>query len=162
MRRSILLLAAICVHLPAAAVAAASLQVGVARVDLTPPLEMKAALGGYGARMSKPATGVHDRVWAKALMLRQGTQRRVIITADALGFPPGLREAVAGALAAEGWRADAGWSDLGRDAIGCPPASGARGNVITMCCASVPDGRSLPGLLGVTRPLPSRRMSASW
>ena len=103
---SLCLLAAICLHLPAAAVAASSLQAGVARVDLTPPLEMKAALGGYGARMSKPATGVHDRVWAKALMLRQGTQRRVIVTADVLGFPPGFREAVAGALAAEGWRAD--------------------------------------------------------
>src|SRR5262245_19104060 len=82
------------------------LQSGVARVDLTPPLEMKAALGGYGARLSKPATGVHDRVWAKALVLRQGAQRRVLVTADALGFPPGLREAVAAALANEGWKED--------------------------------------------------------
>ena len=32
---------------------------------------MKAALGGYGARMSKPAVGVHDAVWAKALVLVQ-------------------------------------------------------------------------------------------
>lgn len=28
---------------------------GVARVNLTPPLEMKVALGGYGERMSRPA-----------------------------------------------------------------------------------------------------------
>ena len=38
----------------------------VARVDLTPPLEMKFALGGYGDRMNKPAIGVHDKIWAKA------------------------------------------------------------------------------------------------
>ncbi len=40
---------------------AAEIQAGVARVDLTPPREMKAALGGYGERMSRPAEDVHDR-----------------------------------------------------------------------------------------------------
>jgi hypothetical protein len=48
---------------------AQEVQAGVARVDLTPPLSLKASLGGYGARMGKPATGVHDRVWAKALVV---------------------------------------------------------------------------------------------
>ena len=45
---------------------AGDLRAGVARVDLTPPPEFKASLGGYGARMGKPAVGVHDRVFAKA------------------------------------------------------------------------------------------------
>ena len=31
------------------------LKANVAKLKLTPPLEMKYALGGYGARMSKPA-----------------------------------------------------------------------------------------------------------
>jgi hypothetical protein len=48
------------------------LKAGVARVNLTPPMEMKAALGGYGARMSKPAIGVHDAVWTKALVPDEG------------------------------------------------------------------------------------------
>ena len=52
-----------------------TIQAGVARVNLTPPLEMKAALGGYGARMSKPAVGVHDNVWAKALVVEKGGRR---------------------------------------------------------------------------------------
>ena len=47
----------------------AELKAGVARLDITPPLSMKATLGGYGDRMNKPATGVHDRVFAKALVL---------------------------------------------------------------------------------------------
>src|SRR2546427_13251698 len=45
----------------------AVLQGGVARVNITPPPEMKAILGGYGERMSKPAVGVHDSGSAKAL-----------------------------------------------------------------------------------------------
>jgi hypothetical protein len=87
--------------------ASRGLEVGVARVDLTPPLEMKASLGGYGERMSRPATGVHDRVWAKGLVIRDGAGgRHAIVTADVLAFPPGIRESVAEQLASEGWRAD--------------------------------------------------------
>jgi hypothetical protein len=87
-------------------VTAASIEAGVAREDLTPPLEMKAALGGYGERMSRPATGVHDRIWAKALVLARDGRRHAIVTADVLAFPPGIREAVAKGLSADGWEAD--------------------------------------------------------
>lgn len=72
-------------------------------MDVTPPLTLKAALGGYGERMSRPATGVHDRVWAKALVFQDSTRRRAIVTADVLAFPPGLRDAVAQELAGDGW-----------------------------------------------------------
>src|ERR1044072_3899411 len=57
-----------------------SVEAGVARVNLTPPLEMKAALGGYGERMSKPAVGVHDAVWVKALVLAQGNRKFALVT----------------------------------------------------------------------------------
>ncbi len=86
--------------------AAAPLRAGVARVDLTPPLSMNAALGGYGARMSRPATAVHDRVWVKAIVLNDGHRRCALITADVLAFPPGFRQEVAQALAADSWSAD--------------------------------------------------------
>jgi neutral ceramidase len=79
---------------------------GAAKVDLTPPLEMKAALGGYGARMSKPAVGVHDKVWAKALVLAQGDRKFALVTADVLAFPPRFKAAVMERLASEGWGAD--------------------------------------------------------
>ncbi len=85
---------------------ASSVLAGVARVDLTPPLEMKAALGGYGARMSKPATGVHDAIWAKALVLRQDDRKFVLVTADVLAFPPGFKTAVLERLATNGWSAN--------------------------------------------------------
>ncbi len=75
------------------------LRAGVARVNLTPPPEMKAALGGYGARMSKPAVGVHDAVRAKALVLVQGEQKFALVTADVLALPPQFKAAVIQRLA---------------------------------------------------------------
>lgn len=85
---------------------ASSFNAGAARVDLTPPLEMKVTLGGYGARLSKPATGVHDRVWAKALVVAKGGRRFAMVTADVLAFPPLFKAAVMQRLVADGWTAD--------------------------------------------------------
>jgi neutral/alkaline ceramidase-like enzyme len=93
-RREFLLTTAVAsLPLPVRAVPV-GLQVGVARVDLTPPMSMKAALGGYGERMSKPAVGVHDRVWVKCVIISDGTKRLALVTADALGFPPPVRVVV--------------------------------------------------------------------
>lgn len=85
---------------------ASTLRAGVARINLTPPPEMKAALGGYGARMSKPAVGEHDAVWAKALVLAQDKRKFVLVTADVLAFPPGFKAAVLERLATNGWSAN--------------------------------------------------------
>ncbi len=85
---------------------AAELAAGVARVDLTPPLEMKAALGGYGERMSRPAEGVHDRIFAKATVLSDGQRRFALLTADILGFPPGFKPALLERLAGGDWAAE--------------------------------------------------------
>ena len=87
--RSLILYAWIAFLAASSGALAGDLKAGVARVDLTPPLEMKATLGGYGARMSKPAVGVHDRVFAKALVLSDGPDRFALVTADVLAFPPG-------------------------------------------------------------------------
>jgi hypothetical protein len=84
---------------------AAELSAGVARVDLTPPLDLKAPLGGYGERMNRPAEGVHDRIFAKALVLSDGRQKFVIITADMLGFPPPVKPELVKRLSADGWTA---------------------------------------------------------
>jgi hypothetical protein len=82
---------------------AAELRVGVARVDLTPPLELNAPLGGYGERMNRPAEGIHDRIFAKALVLTDGKQKFSLVTVDIVGFPPPVKPLLAGRLAAEGW-----------------------------------------------------------
>ncbi|NOX66247.1 MAG: hypothetical protein GXO85_10785 [Chlorobi bacterium] len=81
----------------------AGLKANVASIDLTPPLEMKFALGGYGDRMSKPAEGIHDRIWAKALVLKKGDKKYAIVTMDMLGLPPNVKPELIKRLAAEGW-----------------------------------------------------------
>jgi neutral ceramidase len=85
---------------------AAELKAGRARIDLTPPLSLKSSLGGYGERMNRPATGVHDRIFAKALVLSDGHKKFALVTADALGFAPPVKAAVIDRLAGKGWTAD--------------------------------------------------------
>jgi neutral ceramidase len=85
---------------------ALDVQVGVATVDLTPPMEMKASLGGYGSRMNRPATGVHDAVLGKALVLVGEERKFALVTADILAFPPGFKAAVMERLGTNGWRED--------------------------------------------------------
>ncbi|HID78188.1 MAG TPA: hypothetical protein EYP56_19620 [Planctomycetaceae bacterium] len=87
-------------------VSAGQLEVGVARVDLTPPAELKAGLGGYGQRMGRPAEGVHDRIYAKALVMSSRRRRFAIVTADVLGFPPPIKPAVLEQLADQAWGPD--------------------------------------------------------
>src|SRR3954464_12396221 len=85
---------------------AAELRAGVARVDLTPPLSMKAPLGGYGARMNRPAEGVHDRIFAKALVVSDGSRKFALVTADMLGFAPPFKPSIIERLSGQGWSAE--------------------------------------------------------
>ncbi len=85
---------------------AAQLRAGVARRDLTPPLSMKSPLGGYGARMNQPATGVHDRIFAKALVLDDGSHRFALVTCDLLGLTFPVKPEIMKHLAADGWTSE--------------------------------------------------------
>jgi len=80
-----------------------AIEANVAVIKLTPPLEMGYTLGGYGARMSKPAEGIHDDIWAKALVLNDGGKKYAIITLDILGLPPNVKPQVIEKLKQEGW-----------------------------------------------------------
>ena len=85
---------------------AGELKAGAARVDLTPPDDLQASLGGYGERMSRPAEGVHDRVFAKALVVSDGSKRFALVTADILAFPSPFKPALVERLSDVGWTAD--------------------------------------------------------
>jgi len=85
---------------------AKTLSAHVAVVDLTPPLEMKFALGGYGARMSQPAQGVHDSIRVKALVFSDGEKKYAVVTLDILGLPPNVKPQVLQKLADETWTAE--------------------------------------------------------
>lgn len=85
--------------LPMPASAQENYQVGVGRADITPvgPIWMS----GYAGR-KKPSEGVDLPLSAKALVVQQGKDvPLVLITADIIGFPHAVAEAIAGQVAKE-------------------------------------------------------------
>ena len=84
-------------------VAAFALDIGVARVDITPPWQqMKVQLGGYGDREGKPAEGVHDPVTATAIVLKDGQKKVALVGADMLFIPASLKQEVLKRIAGTG------------------------------------------------------------
>ncbi len=82
------------------------IQAGVATIDITPSLSLKPILGGYGDRMSKPAEGIHDRILAKALVIKDSENKFAIITADLQSFPPYFKPLLLESLESDGWNKD--------------------------------------------------------
>jgi hypothetical protein len=62
---------------------AAELTVGVAAVNITPPVPYRME-GYFSERLS---TGIHDPLWAKALVLRQGTEQMALVFCDLAMVP---------------------------------------------------------------------------
>ena len=75
--------------------AQAKLTAGIAKSDITPPVGTP--LAGYGGRMAKPSTGVHDPTEARALIIDNGTERIAFVSVDHLGFDHGKIEDFKGA-----------------------------------------------------------------
>jgi len=98
---SVLLLLVVCYPLKGA-----NLTASVSYVDITPPIDMQYALGGYGERMNKPAEAIHDRIWAKALAFSRGNQKYVIITLDILGLPSNVKSDLIKRISGDGWTND--------------------------------------------------------
>ncbi len=73
-------------------IAAEGLLAGTARADITPPAGH--AMGGYSTRKG-PATGVHDRLYARVLVLRRGGETVAFVACDLRSFVAGrVRERV--------------------------------------------------------------------
>jgi len=81
----------------------AKLEANAASVDITPPLEMKYTLGGYGERENRPAEGIHDHIWAKALVVKNNEKKYAIVTIDILGLPANVKTDLLKRIADKGW-----------------------------------------------------------
>jgi len=64
---------------------------------------MKYTLGGYGERMNKPAEAIYDHIWAKALALKKGDHKYVLITLDILGLPSNVKSDLVKRVSGLGW-----------------------------------------------------------
>lgn len=71
------------------AVASAALQVGAARIDITP--DKPVTMAGYGSRKDL-STSVHDPLSARALVFESDGQRLVLVSTDILGFYEGTAQ----------------------------------------------------------------------
>ena len=85
---------------------ASCLKANVASISITPPLSMKYTLGGYGERNNQPATAIHDLIFAKALALKQGNRKYVIVTLDLLGLPSNVKTDLIQRISKNGWKAE--------------------------------------------------------
>jgi len=83
--------------------AAAELRAGTARVDVTPPVG--GPMYGYGARGANVSTGVHDPLYAKAIVVDDGETQLAIVSLDLGGISADstttIREKVASATSIE-------------------------------------------------------------
>jgi len=82
-----LVLAWLCSAAPAWA-----LEAGAAKVEITPPIGTP--LHGYGDRMSRPSTSVHDPLWSRALFLDDGATAVMLVNTDLCLINPELRQRV--------------------------------------------------------------------
>ncbi len=69
----------------------AEFKAGVARIEITPKSSMW--LSGYASR-NKPAEGVRQKLWAKALAFDDGKTRTVVVTTDLIGLPRVITDVV--------------------------------------------------------------------
>jgi hypothetical protein len=82
------------------------LSVGAASKEITPDPEEEVPLIGYGDPMDRTATGIHDPLFAKAVVVSDGGSTVGIISADVLGIPRKISHYVRSAVSAEGIRLD--------------------------------------------------------
>ncbi len=84
---------ALMVSLPAPA---AGLAAGEAKVNITPSLAEfpTLSLAGFGERLGKPAQGVRDDLFARALVLSDGETKVALVSVDLIGIAPGMKAAV--------------------------------------------------------------------
>jgi len=79
----------------ASAEAGEKLQVGVAKIDITPEKPVK--MSGYGSRKDL-SIGVHDPLSARVLVFANGSEKLVLVSADLIGYYDGtadyLRKAI--------------------------------------------------------------------
>lgn len=94
-----------------------SVRAGFAKVSITPGLNnikdeysegkfIQVPLAGFGARKGKPATGIHDSIFIKAVALKLAQKTIVFVGADLLIMPPNITDSVTALLLTKGIRRD--------------------------------------------------------
>jgi hypothetical protein len=67
--------------------AARAIDAGFATVDVTPELDPGRPIWLAGLEKNRAATGVHDRLFARAVVLRTRSKKVALVSADSIGLP---------------------------------------------------------------------------
>lgn len=81
-----------------------TIRVGWAKVNITPAEPV--SLAGYGQRLGKKYTSVHDSIYVRAFVFSNGIQKAAFVTMDLLIVPPEVTEALHQALPKVGFSID--------------------------------------------------------
>jgi hypothetical protein len=73
---------------------ARALDVGVAMADITPQLVEGQPIWLAGLEQNRAATGVHDKLFARAVVLRSGKRKVAMVSVDSIGIPYPIVQAV--------------------------------------------------------------------
>lgn len=65
----------------------AALEVGMGKADVTPKLEEGKSVYLAGLDSNRVATGVHDKLFARAVVLRDGKRKIALVSVDSIGLP---------------------------------------------------------------------------
>src|SRR5215470_7784960 len=82
-RNGILLIAAL---MPGALAETTTLRAGAAKVDITPAADAALVMAGYGGR-TQGFRGVHDHIYARAIVLDDGTTQAALVAWELLFVP---------------------------------------------------------------------------
>src|SRR5262245_50379883 len=72
--------------MPARAAETGALQVGAAKVDITPPADAALPMSGYAGRQ-EGFKGIHDHIYARAIVLSDGSRQAAIVSWELIGVP---------------------------------------------------------------------------
>lgn len=77
-----------------------TLSVGAARVDITPPADAALPMSGYSGR-KQGFTSIRDHIYARAIVLSDGTHTAAVLAWELIGMPDGVWQAVSGRISRE-------------------------------------------------------------
>lgn len=100
-RRWIIALLPVACALAALGAERGTLQVGAARVDITPPADAALPMSGYPRAPGHGFQGIHDHIYVRAIVLNDGTNSAAIMAWELIGVPNAVWSEVSARVAKE-------------------------------------------------------------
>jgi neutral ceramidase len=77
-----------------------TLRAGAAKVDITPPADAAVPMSGYASRQ-EGFKGIHDRIYARAIVVSDGVRHAALVSWELIGVPTALWEQLSERIAKE-------------------------------------------------------------